>query len=69
MDAVRIPTLNIFTGEVLGLFADRVARGDALQAGKNAGLRRGFHDAKASRDAPGVARVDGAAGPHTMGPA
>ena len=46
IDAVRIPALNIFTGEVLSLFANRVACGDAVQAGENSGLRCGFHYAK-----------------------
>jgi hypothetical protein len=40
---------------VLSLFADRVARGDAVQAGENSGLRCGFDCAKASRKAPTVA--------------
>ena len=35
IDAVGIPALNIFTGEVLSLFANRVACGDAVQAGEN----------------------------------
>ena len=55
IDAVRIPALNIFTGEILSLFANRVARGDAVQAGENSGLRCLFHYAKASRKAPNIA--------------
>src|SRR6187431_2523895 len=45
MNAVGIPALNIFTGEVLSLFANRVAGGDAVQAGENPGPRCVFHDA------------------------
>ena len=46
VNAVRIPAQNIFTREILGLFSDRVARGDAVQAGENSNLRRGFHPAQ-----------------------
>jgi hypothetical protein len=53
-DAIWIPPENIFTGEVLGLFADRVACGDAVQAGENSTLRRGFHSAKISSEPPDV---------------
>ncbi len=59
IDAVRIPALNIFTGEVLSLFANRVARGDAVQAGENSGLHCVFHYAKTSRKAPGRAPPQG----------
>src|SRR5688572_1452451 len=55
INAVGIPALNIITGEVLSLFANCVARGDAVQAGENSGPRCVLHDRKASRKACGEA--------------
>jgi hypothetical protein len=49
-DAVRIPSQHIFAGEVLGLLADGIAGGDAVQAGEHSSRRRGLQRAKTSRE-------------------
>jgi hypothetical protein len=52
---VLVASAENLHGRGLNLFADSVARGDAVQAGENSSLRCWFHSAKTTREPPNVA--------------